>query len=283
MGEIMAKVNEIEFQKDKMKNLFFKGLKRYKELSFWGRRIIPLYSDSAVLDHGCGTGAEIAQIAPEHKGYLVGIDIDLDRLIVAKRLMRKCCKTFKNVDFVLADSTHLPFTDGQFNFVLSSFVLEHIGNREIALEETYRVLKGGGCAIISLDTYLRCIRRCIIGYRGHLTFIVSRERRKQFAERLRSRVAKKNKLIIERSLNRLELVFKRLQRGICFLSYLIFPIRHGDYEHSAQEFVANLPSLWVNLIKASGFEKSEITFPSAKQRVGRYPGEIMIKACKRKR
>lgn len=276
----------MKFKNDKTKKLFLNGLKRYKELSFWGRRIIPFYSDSVVLDHGCGTGAEITQITPEHRGYLVGTDIDLDRLIVAKRLIRNVCKTCKNVDFVLADSTHLPFTEGQFDFVLSSFVLEHIRKRETALEETYRVLKGGGCAIISLDTYLRCIRRCIIGYRRYLVrylmFSVNKERRKRFAERLRSRVAKKNKLIIERSFNRLELVFKRLQRGICILPYLIFPIRHGDYEHSAQEFVANLPSSWVNLIKRSGFEKFETTFPSAKQRVGRYPGEIMIKAYKRR-
>ena len=219
-----------------------------------GKRIIPFYSDSVVLDHGCGTGAEIAQIAPEHRGYLVGNDIDLDGLIVAKRLTRKCCKTCKNVDFVLADSTHLPFTEGQFDFVLSSFVLEHIRKREIALEEIYRVLKDGGCAMITLDTYLRCIRRCLIGYRTYLMLIVSRKWRKRFVEQLRSGVAKKNKLIIERGFNPLERVFKRLKRGICILSYLIFPIKHGDYEHSVQEFVAHLPSSWVNLIKGSRFE-----------------------------
>lgn len=265
----------------KIKNLFLDGLKRYKELSFWGKRIIASYSYSVVLDHGCGTGAEIAQITRDHRGYLVGTDIDLSRLIVAKMLTRKCCKTCQNVDLVLADSTRLPFAGERFDFVLSSFVLEHIRRREAAVEEMRRVLKDGGCAIISLDTYLRCIRRCTIGYRTYLTgflmFIVSREKRKRFVKRFRSR-AGKEKMIRQRDFNRLELLFKRLRRGMCILSYLVFPIRHGDYEHSAQEFVSNLPSSWINLIKRSNFKKIEVIFPSTKQRVRRYPGEMMIKA-----
>lgn len=270
----------MEFKSDKMQNLFAYALERYEELSFWGRRIIPFYGDCIVLDHGCGTGAELAQIAPKHRGYLVGNDTDLDRLIVAKRLIRKCCKTCKNVDFVLADSTHLPFTEGYFDFVLSSFVLEHVRKRDIALEEAYRVLKGGGCAIISLDTYFKCIGRCLKGYRSYLMFIVSRKRRKRFVERLRLRMPKRSKIIIERGHNRLELLFTRLKHVLCTLSYLVFPIRHGDYEHSAQEFVAHLPRSWANLIKQSSFERFEITYPSAKQRVGLYPGEMMIKAYK---
>jgi len=277
--EIMGD-KEMEFKNDKMKNLFAFALERSKEFSFWGRRIMSFYSDSVVLDHGCGTGAELAQIAPKHRGFLVGNDTNLDRLIVAKRLIRKCCKTCRNVDFVLADSTHLPFIEGHFDFVLSSFVLEHVRKRDIALEEAYRVVEGGGCVIISLDTYLRCIGRCLKGYRSYLMFIVSRERRKGFVERLRLRIPKKNEIAIEHGSNRLEPLFKRLKRVLCILSYLVFPIRHGDYEHSAQEFVAHLPSSWVNMIKRSSFEKFEIAFPSAKQRVGRYPGEMMIKAYK---
>lgn len=271
----------MKFEDHKMKNLFLNGLKRYEEFSFWGKRIIPFYRESVVLDHGCGTGAEIAQIAPGHRGYLIGTDINLDRLVVAKRLIRKCCENCKNVDFVLADSTNLPFVGEHFDFVLSSFVLEHIGKREIALKEMYRVLKGGGCAIITLDTCLRCIVRCLIGYRKHLMFMVSGERRKQFAERLRSRASKKDKSIIGSSFDLLEFVFNRLRRAICILSYLVFPIKHGDYEHSAQEFVAHLPSSWVSLVEGAGFKKLEIAFPSAKQSVGRWPGEMMIKACKR--
>lgn len=271
----------MKLEDDEMKNLFLNGLKRYKEFSFWGKRIVSFYRQSVVLDHGCGTGAEIAQIAPGHRGYLVGTDINLGRLIVAKRLIRKCCGSCKNADFVLADSTSLPFVGEHFDFVLSSFVLEHISKREIALKEMYRVLKGEGRAIITLDTYLRCIIRCIMGYRKHLMFIFSGKRRKQFAERLRSRAPKKDKSIIGSSFDLLEFVFNRLRRAICILSYLVFPIRHGDYKHSAQEFVAHLPSSWVSLVEGAGFKKLEITFPSAKQSVGRWPGEMMIKACKR--
>lgn len=274
-------VKKAELEDDEMKNLFLNGLKRYEDFSFWGKRIMPFYRESVVLDHGCGTGAEIAQIAPGHRGYLIGTDIDLDKLIVAKRLIRKCCGSCKNVDFVLADSTSLPFVGEHFDFVLSSFVLEHIRKREIALKEMCRVLKDGGCAIITLDTYLRCIMRCLIGYRKHLAFMVSGDRRKQFAERLRSRAAKRDKSTIQSSFDISDIVFKRLRHAICILSYLVFPIRHGDYEHAAQEFVSHLPSSWVSLVEGAGFKKLEITFPSAKQSVGRWPGEMMIKACKR--
>lgn len=268
----------MELNNKQKEHLVLSGFKRYKELSFWGKRIIPPHKRFVVLDDGCGTGAEMAQIARWHRGYLVGIDVNINLLIAAKKLLKKVCGTSKNVDFVLGDSTNLPFVDGRFDFVLSSFVLEHIKRREIALEEMYRVLKHGGCATITLDTYLRCIRRCLEGYREYLKeFFKLMAGACPIPESLRSL----NKMIRQPTSNRVGLL-QKLRRCLSVLSYIILPIRHGDYEHSVQEFVAHLPSSWLYLIKRAGFQKPEIIFPSCTQRVAGSRGEMMIKAYKMK-
>ena len=65
------------------------------------------------------------------------------------------------------------------------------------------------------------------------------------------------------------------------ISYIIFPVKHGDFDSAIEEFVANLPSSWVNLVKQTKFKDLQVTFPGSKERIDKFPGEIHIKACKR--
>lgn len=59
-----------------------------------------------------------------------------------------------------------PFEDNKFDVVFSSQVIEHLHNTRLFAEETYRVLKPGGTAIIAsenLCSLLNCIALCL-GY-----------------------------------------------------------------------------------------------------------------------
>ncbi len=48
------------------------------------------------------------------------------------------------------------FPDDRFDVVFSSQVIEHLHNTRIFVEETYRVLKPGGPAIVLLKIYVAC-------------------------------------------------------------------------------------------------------------------------------
>ena len=52
---------------------------------------------------------------------------------------------------VIGDAANLPFRDGSFLLVYSSFVFEHLQNPQIALGEWKRVLQRSGCVEIITD------------------------------------------------------------------------------------------------------------------------------------
>lgn len=96
-----------------------------------------------VLDIGCGFG-EFAGIFFK-SGVEVGVDISPPDLIMAKN-GGKYQKLF------LADARKLPFADQTFSTILSVSVLEHIARVDLAIKETFRVLKRGGLLIFTVPT-----------------------------------------------------------------------------------------------------------------------------------
>lgn len=90
------------------------------------------------LDLGCGDGHLMA-ILLGHVGEreLVGLDVDPNETKLAHKR-----KIYRKVVTALAD--RLPFSDGQFDFVFSNSVLEHIHNIDGVLTEVARVLRPGG-------------------------------------------------------------------------------------------------------------------------------------------
>jgi len=90
------------------------------------------------LDLGCGDGHLMA-ILLRHVGQreLVGLDIDQGETRLARGR-----NIYRRVVTALAD--RLPFSDGQFDFVFSNSVLEHIPNIDGVLREVARVLRPSG-------------------------------------------------------------------------------------------------------------------------------------------
>lgn len=102
-----------------------------------------LKSGMSLLDAGCGPGTITVGLAERVAlGRVVGFDIGEPEVEQATALASE--RGISNATFQVADATDLPFTDGEFDAVFSSAMLEHVPEREKALDEMLRVLKPGG-------------------------------------------------------------------------------------------------------------------------------------------
>jgi demethylmenaquinone methyltransferase/2-methoxy-6-polyprenyl-1,4-benzoquinol methylase/phosphoethanolamine N-methyltransferase len=111
-------------------------------------RAARIQPDEAVLDVGCGTG-DLTLRAARKAGRTAGIDASPEMIAVAQR---KAAKKGREVDFRVAPIEALPFADGEFDVVLSSYMLHHLPDdlKDRGLAEVHRVLKPGG-RLIAVD------------------------------------------------------------------------------------------------------------------------------------
>lgn len=98
---------------------------------------------SRVLEAGCGVGAQTKIIALKNrKTHFVSIDVSEESIREAQAMADSC--GIENVEFMRADIYKLPFEDASFDGVMLCFVLEHLKDPRLALNELKRVLKKGG-------------------------------------------------------------------------------------------------------------------------------------------
>ena len=106
-------------------------------------------SGESVLDVGCGTGT--LAIAAKHRvgasGSVRGIDASPEMIA---RAQQKAARAKVDVAFQVARAESLPFSDGQFDVVLSTVMLHHLrrASREESLREIRRILKPGGRLLV---------------------------------------------------------------------------------------------------------------------------------------
>jgi len=100
---------------------------------------------------GCGSGVEAAALARALRAQVVGIDLraSFDRAAAGAADLRQ------------GDATRLEFADGDFDFVYSYHVLEHIPQYMRALAEMHRVLNKGGAYLVGTPNRSR-----LVGYLG---------------------------------------------------------------------------------------------------------------------
>ncbi len=102
------------------------------------------YADgSAVLEAGCGVGAQTVTLAASSPGaHITSVDISPVSLAQARTAVAAAGVT--NVTFAQADILALPFAPASFDHVFVCFVLEHLAQPVVALRHLARMLKPGG-------------------------------------------------------------------------------------------------------------------------------------------
>jgi len=104
-----------------------------------------------VLDVGCGAGRNALFLAKQGY-YVVGVDISSTALKMALR--KADGATLKNCVFIRGDFLKLPFSDSQFNAVVSCYSIENQSLLKIrkALNEMKRVLVSRGLVLVTLHS-----------------------------------------------------------------------------------------------------------------------------------
>jgi SAM-dependent methyltransferase len=98
---------------------------------------------SAVLEAGCGVGAQtvtLARRSPDAR--FTSVDVSADSIAEARRRVQRAGLT--NVELRQADILDLPFESESFDHVFVCFVLEHLARPVEALMALNRVLRPGG-------------------------------------------------------------------------------------------------------------------------------------------
>ncbi len=105
-----------------------------------------------VLDVGCGTGADVIDLAKRLKGsdtaQVVGVDRSQD-LVSEARSRADAADLPVPVEFQTADATSLDFPDATFDAVRTDRVLQHLDHPDQGLHEMIRVTRPGGRVVIS--------------------------------------------------------------------------------------------------------------------------------------
>jgi ubiquinone/menaquinone biosynthesis C-methylase UbiE len=104
----------------------------------WQARVLP-HARGRVLDAGCGTGLLLQRLS--ERGQTVGLDLSRDMLAKASRRQRD--RGFEAA-LVCGDIQHLPFREGAFESVVSTFAINAVPRLDQALAEMLRVVESGG-------------------------------------------------------------------------------------------------------------------------------------------
>lgn len=94
--------------------------------------------DRVVLDFGCGDGRNSQQILALGARKVVGIDISKEMIELALRRRQD------NLEFIVADGSHIPSDDTVFDVIFSNFVIHYFEDASVPFAEIARVLKSSG-------------------------------------------------------------------------------------------------------------------------------------------
>ena len=126
--------------------------KGHAGIASWGLSHLKLRGDEAVLDCGCGGGANIAVflgMLPE--GQVTGLDyspvsVEKARAVNRAAIEAGCC------EIVQGNVLELPFDDGRFDVVTAFETVYFWPEIACCFAEVHRVLKSGGVFMITNET-----------------------------------------------------------------------------------------------------------------------------------
>jgi ubiquinone/menaquinone biosynthesis C-methylase UbiE len=118
-------------------------------------------SNSKVLDIGCGTGSFLTNLSSMTKCSLFGLEPSQEMLSEAFQK-----GSSRDIAWIQGDGQRLPFSNEVFDCVYMTSVLHHIERKELALRETYRVLKRGGRCVILTHSHSQIKRNALKDFPG---------------------------------------------------------------------------------------------------------------------
>ena len=104
------------------------------------RREVLAKVDGEILEIGFGTGINLGHY-PEHVRHLTAVDPGVGMTRIARRRIER---SHIDVDLRVQTAEELPFEDGRFDCVVSTWTLCSIQDSERAVSEIGRVLRSGG-------------------------------------------------------------------------------------------------------------------------------------------
>lgn len=130
---------------------FFMDIQKHRfEIMDYFSDLIPFHQfrRKKVLVIGCGLGTDGVQFAKAGCDY-TGIDFSSRSVNLAARKAALAGLAGKS-NHIFADAERLPFKNEAFDIVYSHGVLHHTPDIKKAIDETFRVLRSGGQAIVML-------------------------------------------------------------------------------------------------------------------------------------
>ncbi len=123
-----------------------------EELLAWGSPS----SVTQILDVGCGIGGSTLYLAQKFQATATGITLSP---VQANRGTARAqeANLSSQVDFKVADALNMPFADASFDLVWSLESGEHMPDKQVFLQECFRVLKPGGTLILATWCHRSCL------------------------------------------------------------------------------------------------------------------------------
>jgi demethylmenaquinone methyltransferase/2-methoxy-6-polyprenyl-1,4-benzoquinol methylase len=98
-----------------------------------------------ILDLACGTGILSSLISKSNKKQIMGLDLALDYLKIAKKKRRYGL-------FINGNAETLPYRSNSFDTIISSYLAKYVNIRRL-VEESWRVLNHNGVIVFHDFTY----------------------------------------------------------------------------------------------------------------------------------
>jgi demethylmenaquinone methyltransferase / 2-methoxy-6-polyprenyl-1,4-benzoquinol methylase len=98
-----------------------------------------------ILDLACGTGILSSLISKSNKKQVIGLDLALDYLKIAKKKRRYGL-------FINGNAETLPYRSNSFDTIISSYLAKYVNIRRL-VEESWRVLNHNGVIVFHDFTY----------------------------------------------------------------------------------------------------------------------------------
>jgi SAM-dependent methyltransferase len=121
------------------------GLAGLIRADFYGLLALPEGVMGNLLEAGCGTGIEVANLRRVAPGLNI-CGVDISSVLLAHASARPDAG---DAQFFQAPLERLPFADSVFDYISSHEVIEHVEDPAVVLREFWRVLKPGGVCVIA--------------------------------------------------------------------------------------------------------------------------------------